>query len=85
MATRRGRMWIPKPLYDHAPLFWMLLGALFLAGAVYLNFSDALEVAYFVFAAFCFTHSAWTFLARRRHRRQAALQSADEPAESTES
>jgi hypothetical protein len=30
-------------------------------------------------------HAAWTFLARRRNRREAAAQSLAEPAESTES
>ncbi len=64
-------MWIPKPIYDHAPLFWFLLGALFLVGGIYLNFSDGLTAAYYVFAAFCFVHSAWTFFTRRRFRRQA--------------
>jgi hypothetical protein len=72
-------MWIPKPIYDHAPSFWLLLGLLFLAGGVYLNFPDALRLAYFVFATFCCGHAVWTFLARRRFRQQA------EAVESTES
>ena len=80
-------MWIPKPIYDHAPLFWLLLGVLFFAGGVYLNFSDGLKAAYFVFATFCFSHAVWTFFARRRHRREAEAGSRDDspaPAESTE-
>ena len=78
-------MWIPKPVYDHAPLFWFLLGVLFFAGAIYLNFSDGLKAAYFVFATFCFSHAVYTFLARRRYRREAALQSLDEVPEASES
>lgn len=81
-------MWIPKPIYDHAPLFWLLLGALFLAGAIYLNFSDGLRAAYYVFAVFCFAHAVWTFVARRRSRQQRALPAAErarEPVENTES
>ena len=81
-------MWIPKPIYDHAPLFWLLLGVVFLAGGIYLNFSDGLKAAYFVFAAFCFSHAVWTFVARRRFREQRSLQAPEqtaEPAESTES
>lgn len=78
-------MWIPKPIYDHAPLFWFLLGALFLAGGIYLNFSDGLTAAYFVFATFCFVHSAWTFFARRRYRQQAEARSMDEASEAAES
>lgn len=78
-------MWIPKPLYDHAPLFWFSLGALFLAGGIYLGFEEGLRIAYFVFAAFCFGQSAWTFFARRRYRRQAQQQAAEESAEAVES
>jgi len=77
-------MWVPKPVYDHAPSFWLLLGVLFLAGGAYLNFSDALRAAYFVFATFCFSHAAWTFLARRRNRREAEARSMAEAVDSTE-
>ena len=78
-------MWIPKPLYDHAPLFWFFLGALFLAGGIYLGFGESLRIAYFVFAVFCFGQSAWTFFARRRFRRQAQQQASEESAEAVES
>jgi hypothetical protein len=77
-------MWIPKPLYDHAPLFWFFLGALFLAGGIYLGFGEGLRIAYFLFAAFCFGQSAWTVFARRRHRRQAQQQEPEETAEPVE-
>jgi hypothetical protein len=77
-------MWVPKPIYDHAPSFWLLLGVLFLAGGAYLDFSDGLRAAYFVFATFCFSHAAWTFLARRRNRREAEARSMAEAVESTE-
>jgi hypothetical protein len=81
-------MWIPKPIYDHAPVFWLLLGALFLAGGIYLGLSDGLRAAYYVFAVFCFSHAVWTFVARRRFRQQRDLQLGEqppEPAENTES
>ena len=74
-------MWIPKPIYDHTPTFWLLLGLLFLAGGIYLDFPHALRTAYFVFATFCCGHVVWTFLARRRFRQQAELQSIDEKTE----
>ena len=78
-------MWIPKPIYEHAQSFWLLLAILFLAGGIYLDFPDALRAAYFVFATFCFAHAAWTFIARRRNRRQAEARAVAEPVESTES
>ncbi len=77
-------MWVPKPIYDHAPSFWLLLGVLFVAGGIYLDFPDALRAAYFLFATFCFSHAAWTSLARRRNRR-AEARSVAEAVESTES
>ena len=63
-------MWIPKSLYDHAPLFWLLLGGLFLAGAVYLGFATGLKSVYYVLGAFCFGQAIWTFVARRRYRKR---------------
>lgn len=78
-------MWIPKSLYDHAPLFWFLLGALFLAGGLFLGFGDGLRIAYFVFAVFCIGQSAWTLFARRRYRRQAEQQQSEGTAEPAES
>ena len=80
-------MWIPKPIYDHAPSFWFILGVLFLAGAVYLSFPDGLRAAYYVFATFCFVHAVWTFMARRRFREDGRMQvreEAPEPAEDTD-
>ncbi|MDH3862550.1 MAG: hypothetical protein OEV10_01155 [Gammaproteobacteria bacterium] len=77
-------MWIPKPIYDHAPVFWFLLGALFLAGGIYLNFADGLRAAYYVFATFCFAHAAWTFFARRRSCRQRDIELAEQPPEPVE-
>jgi hypothetical protein len=78
-------MWIPKPLYDHAPLFWLLLGALFMAGGLFLGFGEGLKAAYFVFAIFCIGQSVWTFFARRRYRRQAQQGETEEAAEPAES
>ncbi|MCK5326896.1 MAG: hypothetical protein KAJ57_12830 [Woeseiaceae bacterium] len=78
-------MWIPKPIYDHAPLFWFSLGALFLAGGLFLGLDEGLKVAYFVFAAFCGGQGTWTFFVRRRHRRQAERQTLEESVEPLES
>jgi hypothetical protein len=78
-------MWIPKPLYDHAPLFWLLLGTAFLAGGLYLGFGEGLKIAYFVFAVCCFGRSAWTFNARRRFRCQTRQRQTEESGENAES
>lgn len=65
-------MWIPKALYDHAPLFWLLLGGLFVAGAVYLGFDSGLRIVYYVLGIFCIGQALWTFVARRRYRSRLA-------------
>ncbi len=77
-------MWIPKPVYDYAPLFWLALGLLFLAGAVYLGFPHGLRAAYYVFAVFCLGHAAWTFIARLRFRQQQKPRDGDEAASPVE-
>jgi len=77
-------MWIPRPLYEHAPWFWLLLGLLFLAGALWLGFGIELKAAYFLFAAFCLVQAVWTLLARRRYRRRAP-ETRDEAVETLES
>lgn len=78
-------VWIPKSIYDRVPLFWLLLGVAFLTGGLILDLGDTLKTAYFVFAAFCFGQSGWTFVARRRFRHQALQRQAEESVESTES
>ena len=40
------RMWLPKPIYEALPVIYMAIGAIFLAGAVYLGFSHPAAVAY---------------------------------------
>jgi hypothetical protein len=80
VAVRRLKniMWIPKPVYDYAPSFWLFLGALFLAGAIYLDLPDGLGAAYYMFAIFCVGHAIWTLVARRRSRQQRSLHGDEE-------
>ena len=72
-------MWLPAPIYERVPQFWLLLGLLFFAFGLYLGFEFELIFAYLALGALCVARSIWTFLARRMHRSQAA-KSEQEPA-----
>ncbi len=39
-------MWLPKPIYEALPAIYMMIGVIFMAGAVYLGFSHPASVAY---------------------------------------
>ena len=72
-------MWLPAPIYERVPQFWLLLGLLFFAFGLYLGFEFELIFAYVALGALCVARSIWIFLARRMHRSQDA-ESEQEPA-----
>ena len=74
-------MWIPTPIYERLPQFWLLLGLLFMASGVFLGFDYWLSFVYFAVGFVCCGWSAWTLTMRIRNR-QAPAQA--EPAESQE-
>jgi hypothetical protein len=39
-------MWLPKPIYEALPAIYMVIGVIFLLGAVYLGFSHPAAIAY---------------------------------------
>jgi len=72
-------MWLPAPIYERVPQFWLLLGLLFFAFGLYLGFEFELIFAYLALGSLCVARSIWIFLARRVYRAQAA-ESKQEPA-----
>ena len=72
-------MWLPAPIYERVPQFWLLLGLLFFAFGLYLGFEFELIFAYLALGALCVARSIWVFLARRMHRSKGA-ESEQEPA-----
>ena len=46
-------MWIPTPIYERIPQFWLLLGVLFMSSGVYLGFDYELTFLYFGTGVFC--------------------------------
>lgn len=79
-------MWLPTPIYERIPQFWLLLGLLFMSSGTYLGFDYALSFMYFGVGFICCIWSLWIFSmrlkARQDQRRHPIVESAkDEPDE----
>ena len=57
-------MWIPTPIYERIPQFWLLLGLLFMTSGTYLGFDFALSFVYFGVGFACCLLSLWIFTKR---------------------
>jgi len=79
-------MWIPTPIYERIPQFWLLLGLLFMSSGTYLGFDYSLSFLYFGVGFICCIRSLWIFSmrlkARKDQRKHPILEAAeDQPAE----
>lgn len=63
-------MWIPTPIYERIPQFWLLLGLLFMSSGTYLGFDYKLSFAYFGVGFVCCAWSLWIFTMRLKSRGQ---------------
>jgi hypothetical protein len=61
-------MWLPTPVYERVPQFWLLLGLLFMSSGTYLGFDYSLSFVYFAVGFVCVTWSITVFVKRARHR-----------------
>ncbi len=75
-------MWIPTPIYERIPQFWLLLGILFMSSGTFLGFEYRLTFVYFGVGFICCMWSMWVFTMRLRDRQ--APQQPQHPAESAE-
>lgn len=66
-------MWIPTPVYERLPQFWLLLGLLFMSSGVYIGFDYRLSFAYIIIGALCVVWSAKTVIMRTKFRSQKTL------------
>lgn len=64
-------MWIPTPIYERIPQFWLLMGLMFFAFGLYLGFEYQLIFAYLALGALCIARSIWVGLTRRTFRTKA--------------
>jgi hypothetical protein len=62
-------MWLPAPVYERIPQFWLLLGLLFMSSGTYLGFDYAFSFVYFGVGFACVSWGACVFLLRLRHRK----------------
>lgn len=63
-------MWIPTPIYERIPQFWLLLGLLFMSSGTYLGFDFAPSFLYFYVGFACISWSVWIFVKRHRNRNE---------------
>ncbi len=79
-------MWIPTPIYERIPQFWLLLGLLFISSGTYLGFEYRAAFVYFSFGFACCVWSLWIFTMRLSHRQVPEEMQApqDAPAQQTE-
>ena len=61
-------MWLPTPLYERIPQFWLLLGLLFMSSGTYLGFDYSLSFLYFAVGFACIIWSVAVFVKRSRYR-----------------
>jgi len=62
-------MWLPTPIYERIPQFWLLLGLLFMSSGTYLGFDYSLSFLYFGVGFACSIWSLWIFSVRAHARR----------------
>ena len=67
-------MWLPTPVYERIPQFWLLLGLLFMSAGTYLGFDYALSFLYFGVGFVCCAWSLWIFTMRATARKEAREQ-----------
>ena len=72
-------MYIPTPIYERVPQFWLLLGLLFMSSGTYLGFDYSLSFLYFAVGFVCCAWSTKIFVMRAHYRN--APQAAQQPVE----
>lgn len=64
-------MWLPTPIYERVPQYWLLLGLLFMSSGAYLGFDYSLSYVYFGVGVVCCVWGLWTYAIRLRGRQAA--------------
>ncbi len=67
-------MWIPTPVYERLPHFWLLAGILFMSSGLYLGFDYSWSYFYFAVGVGCCLKSMWIFSIRLAARKPAGEQ-----------
>ncbi len=78
-------MWIPTPIYERLPQFWLLLGIVFMSSGLYLGFDYAWSHFYFVVGIGCCLKSMWIFTMRLAARKPAGGEATEQPRDEDDS
>lgn len=74
-------MWLPTPIYERVPQFYLLLGLLFMSSGTYLGFDYALSFGYFAVGFACVVWSITVYVKRARYRADATRKPTPTPNE----
>lgn len=61
-------MWLPTPVYQRIPAFWLVVGILFVVLGLYIGFHFALIYVYLGLGVVCIVRGIWVQLIRQRFR-----------------
>ena len=61
-------MWLPTPIYERVPDFWILLGLLFFSLGLYIGFDFELIFLYLAMGVGCILRGIWIYSVRFRYR-----------------
>jgi hypothetical protein len=61
-------MWIPTPVYEKVPQFWLLIGLLFIAAGLYIGFEYVLTIYYVGLGVACCGYGIGIHVLRLRNR-----------------
>ncbi len=78
-------MWLPTPVYERLPQFFLLLGLLFVANGLYLGFDYGMAFVYIGFGIWCSAYGVGIFIVRKVRRSQPATADAANDSEIEES
>lgn len=73
-------MWIPTPIYEALPYFYVVVGILFFSGTMYIGLSAPFAVLYLTSGVFSIAYGAMIFAKRAAHRQPPSDASPPEPA-----
>jgi hypothetical protein len=65
-------MWLPTPVYERLPQFFLLLGLLFVSNGLYLGFDFGVAFVYIGFGMWCSAYGVGIFVVRMVRRSQPA-------------
>jgi len=71
-------MWIPTPIYERIPQFWVLISLLFMSSGLYLGFDYKLSFLYLGTGVFCFVWGLRIFVMRLIYRKAPENQPQDQ-------